>query len=112
VRKINDAKPDLLLVGMGHPIQEQWIDAHAAALDVPLIIAVGGLFGYWGNGLRRASPLFRRLGLEWLAIMLQQPRKIRRYLVRMPTFLVAAMIGRARDRRAMHGSMARSRVIT
>lgn len=90
VRAINEARPDVLLVGMGHPRQEMWIDAHVSALRVPLVIAVGGLFAYWGNGLRRASRFARRTGFEWVGILLQQPHKLRRYLLGGPRFLLEA----------------------
>ncbi len=106
VRMINEARPDILLVGMGHPRQELWIDAHAAALKVPLIIAVGGLFAYWGNGLKRASNLSRRFGFEWFEIMLQQPHKMQRYLLGGPVFLAEAARAAPADLQRMRGSAA------
>ena len=54
VRQINDARPDVLLVGMGNPLQETWIHQHRQELEVPLCIGVGGLFSYWAGNLRRA----------------------------------------------------------
>ncbi len=43
VRAINRAQPDLLLVAMGNPRQEEWIDRNLARLDVPLLcMGVGG----------------------------------------------------------------------
>jgi N-acetylglucosaminyldiphosphoundecaprenol N-acetyl-beta-D-mannosaminyltransferase len=103
VRMINDAQPDILLVGMGHPRQEQWISAHAGMLRVPLIIAVGGLFAYWGNGLKRASSFARRIGFEWFEIMLQQPQKVRRYMVGGLVFLSRAVATVPRDLQIMRG---------
>ena len=103
VRAINDAAPDVLLVGMGHPRQERWIDTHAPALKVPLVVAVGGLFAYWGNGLKRASRLSREFGVEWFEIMLQQPAKMRRYLLGGPLFLADAVRSASVDLRVMRG---------
>lgn len=92
---------DLLLVGMGNPLQEIWIDRHRARLGVPVAIGVGGLFDHWGGNLRRAAPWVRRLGVEWVQILLQQPgRKWRRYLLGNPIFLARAL----RDRSTRHPS--------
>ena len=53
--EINTARPDVLLVGMGNPIQEQWIRQWLPRLDVGLCLGIGGLFDYWaGNVGRRA----------------------------------------------------------
>lgn len=88
VERINAARPDMLLVGMGQPRQEQWLYGQRDALRVPLCIGVGGLFDHWGGNLRRASPWVRRLGFEWLQLLLQQPHKFRRYVIGNPKFLL------------------------
>jgi N-acetylglucosaminyldiphosphoundecaprenol N-acetyl-beta-D-mannosaminyltransferase len=87
VDAINQSAADLLLVGMGNPLQERWIHEHRQELAVPLSMAVGGLFHYWAGDLRRASPWLRRCGAEWLGILWQQPQKARRYLLGNPRFL-------------------------
>ena len=87
IRQINQAQPDVLLVGMGNPLQERWIHRHRHQLDVPLCIGVGGLFHYWAGDLQRAPIWLRRWGAEWLGILLQQPHKARRYLLGNPLFL-------------------------
>lgn len=91
VDAIHQAAPDMLLVGMGNPLQERWIHDHLPLLRVPVSIGVGGLFDHWAGNLRRAPGWVRRLGLEWLQILLQQPRKWRRYLLGNPQFVVRAM---------------------
>lgn len=91
IRRINDAKPDLLLVGMGNPLQERFIHEHRAALRVPLCVAVGGLFDHWAGNLRRATPFVRRLGFEWLQLLMQQPHKLGRYALGNPKFLARAV---------------------
>ena len=99
VEEINDAHPDLLLVGMGNPRQEFWIHRHKAELRVPVCIGVGGLFDHWAGNLKRAPEWVRRQGLEWLQILAQQPHKWRRYLVGIPIFLVRLVLELPRDRR-------------
>jgi len=87
VNRINAAKPHLLLVGMGNPIQEKWIHRNIERLEVPICMGVGGLFHYWSGDLSRARPWVCKYGFEWLGIMLQQPHKWRRYLLGNPAFL-------------------------
>lgn len=97
---INEKAPDMLLVGMGNPLQERWIHDHRDRLDVPLVAGVGGLFDHWAGNLERAPAWVRRAGFEWLQLLLQQPKKARRYLVGNPLYLyrVARELGGAADR--------------
>ena len=63
---IKEAAPDVLLVGMGSPYQEMFIDEHLAALGVPVGIGVGGSFDVLSGRVERAPEIFIRLRLEWL----------------------------------------------
>ncbi|MBA3697198.1 MAG: WecB/TagA/CpsF family glycosyltransferase, partial [Methylotenera sp.] len=58
---INDAKPDVLLVAMGNPRQEQWILDHYQQLDVPFISGVGALFDFWAGDKPRAPDWIQKL---------------------------------------------------
>jgi N-acetylglucosaminyldiphosphoundecaprenol N-acetyl-beta-D-mannosaminyltransferase len=87
IERINAARPHLLLVGMGNPKQEQWIHRYRDQLRVPAAIGVGGLFDHWAGNLNRAPLWVRKLGYEWLQLLLQQPHKWRRYIVGNPKFL-------------------------
>src|SRR6185369_3033836 len=81
LERINAARPEVLLVGMGNPIQECWIhDNRPRLTKVRLAVGVGGLFDHWGGVLKRAPRWVRRNGFEWAQLMLQQPHKWRRYL--------------------------------
>jgi N-acetylglucosaminyldiphosphoundecaprenol N-acetyl-beta-D-mannosaminyltransferase len=96
VEMVNRREPDLVLLGMGTPFQERFIRLHAAELRVPLCICVGGLFGYWSRKLMRAPLPMRRMCLEWLWILAQQPWKLRRYTI--GTVLFFTEIARLRGR--------------
>jgi N-acetylglucosaminyldiphosphoundecaprenol N-acetyl-beta-D-mannosaminyltransferase len=98
IEQINAARPDLLLVAMGNPRQEIWIHTHQMKLHVPVCIGVGGLFDHWAGNLQRAPLWVRQRGLEWLQILLQQPRKWRRYLIGNPLFLLRIVGALRRDR--------------
>ena len=92
VAAINAARPDLLLVGMGNPLQERWIDRWRGELDAKLCIAVGGLIEYWTGALDRAPAWMRRAGVEWVHIMLRQPWKAGRYLAGNPAFMARLLL--------------------
>ena len=87
IDEINASGADLLLVGMGNPLQENWIHRHLRELHVPLAIGVGGLFDHWAGNIQRAPRWVRKLGYEWLQLLLQQPHKWRRYLLGNPKFV-------------------------
>ena len=98
VERINEAKPDLLLVGMGNPLQEQWIDRHLPALHVPVCIGVGGLFDFWAGNVSRSPRWLRRIGHEWLWRLWQEPRRMaRRYLIGNPLFLGRILVERSQN---------------
>jgi N-acetylglucosaminyldiphosphoundecaprenol N-acetyl-beta-D-mannosaminyltransferase len=101
IRQINDAQPHVLLVGMGNPRQERWIDRHLDELAVPLCMGTGGLFDHWAGNLRRASRVVRWLGCEWMQLLMQQPHKWRRYLLGNPQFVVRMLTHRGSDLAAM-----------
>lgn len=89
---INAARPDVLLVGMGNPLQEQWIARNLPRLDVPVCMGVGGLFDFWAGNVSRAPRWLRRLGHEWLWRLYQQPAlKARRYVMGNPLFLLRVL---------------------
>jgi N-acetylglucosaminyldiphosphoundecaprenol N-acetyl-beta-D-mannosaminyltransferase len=100
LEEIARARPDVLLVAMGNPLQERWIDAHRGRVSVPLCIGVGGLFDHWAGNLRRAPRWVRRLGAEWTQILLQQPHKWRRYVLGNPRFLWRVLRDEPRGRTA------------
>lgn len=96
VEAINAASPHVLLVGMGNPAQERWIAAHRERLRIPVCLAIGGLFAYWSGDLERAPGWLRRIGFEWVHLLLRQPRKSGRYLLGNPLFLARVAAQRLR----------------
>ena len=94
IAQINASRSDLLLVGMGNPLQENWIHRHRDRLQVRLAMGTGGLFTYWSGDLTRAPAWVRRLGYEWAHILVSQPHKARRYILGNPLFLGSGACGR------------------
>ncbi|MFT8391949.1 MAG: WecB/TagA/CpsF family glycosyltransferase [Sporolactobacillus sp.] len=76
VQAINSSRADVLLVGMGMPRQEKFINRQHHALQPVLRIAVGGYIDF-ASGLKPRAPLvMRRLNLEWLFRMALEPRRM------------------------------------
>lgn len=78
---INEAKPDILLVGFGMPKQEKWMHKHREALSVPFCMGVGGSFDVLSGKLNRAPVWMQNAGLEWLYRVLQEPKRLPRLWV-------------------------------
>jgi len=89
--RIRQARPDVLLVAFGAPMQDIWIRRTMDILKVPVSIGVGGTFDFIAGVQTRAPGWMRELGLEWLYRLVREPRRWRRML-RLPRF-VAAVIG-------------------
>ena len=78
----------MLFVGMPSPFKETWCERHRVALDVPVIMGVGGTFDVLAGRVRRAPRALQGLGLEWFWRLLMEPRKMwKRYLVTNPWFV-------------------------
>ncbi|MFA6264141.1 MAG: WecB/TagA/CpsF family glycosyltransferase [Pseudolabrys sp.] len=86
---IRRSRADILLVAMGNPHQETWLNARLRETGCRLGFGVGGLFDFMAEVVPRAPQWVRAARLEWIYRMLQQPRRLwRRYLVQMPIFLL------------------------
>lgn len=98
VAAINAARPDLLFVGFGMPLQERWIRDHREKLDVGAIFPCGSMIDY-ASGLKSIAPAWmRRNGLEWLYRLFQEPRRLwRRYLIGNPLFLLRVIRQRLQE---------------
>lgn len=88
VAAINRSVPDVVLVALGNPIQEEWILAHRQALDAGIVMGVGALFDFWAGAKTRAPALVQAMRLEWLYRLWLEPRRLlRRYTVDIIRFL-------------------------
>jgi len=73
---INQAQPDILLVGLGAPKQEIWVHAMQLQLQVKVALCIGATIDFLAGEKRRAPKLMRMLGLEWLHRMLSEPKRL------------------------------------
>jgi N-acetylglucosaminyldiphosphoundecaprenol N-acetyl-beta-D-mannosaminyltransferase len=78
VRRIAQARPDILFVALGAPKQEKWIRRHMGELQVPVAIGVGGTLDLLAGRVPRAPVWMQRAGLEWLFRLVRDPKRLPR----------------------------------
>lgn len=85
---INASRADVVWVGLGHPKQELWMQAHREFLETPVLAGVGAAFDFLSGRKREAPEWIKRSGLQWLHRLASDPRRLwRRYLVGNVRFL-------------------------
>jgi N-acetylglucosaminyldiphosphoundecaprenol N-acetyl-beta-D-mannosaminyltransferase len=90
--KINAARPDMLLLGFGMPVQERWLMKNWNRIDARIALTGGAAFDYISGELRRGPRLLTDNGFEWLARLLIEPRRLwRRYVIGNPLFLLRVL---------------------
>ncbi len=85
IEKINDVSPDLLLVCLGAPKQELWMQKNAPLLDVGLMAGLGGSMDVFACVAERAPESWRKLNLEWLYRLKEDPSRAGR-MMNLPKF--------------------------
>ncbi|MEM1402817.1 MAG: WecB/TagA/CpsF family glycosyltransferase [Pseudomonadota bacterium] len=89
---VNSAKADVLWVGMTAPKQEVWLEEHREEISPAFAAGIGAVFDFYSGNVTRSSPLFQKLGLEWLPRLAQEPKRLwRRMFVSAPIFLWDAL---------------------
>jgi N-acetylglucosaminyldiphosphoundecaprenol N-acetyl-beta-D-mannosaminyltransferase len=92
VEDINACRPDIVLVGMGTPKQELWVQRNAERLDADVLWTVGALFDYVSGRVPRAPGWLADNGLEWIFRLAIEPQRMwRRYLLGNPVFISRVM---------------------
>ena len=93
IMDINASGADILLVAMGVPLQELWVDRNFDALKARVCLSVGGLFDFLAGNVSRAPEWVRRAQSEWVWRLLMEPRRMaKRYLIGNLTFLARATL--------------------
>jgi N-acetylglucosaminyldiphosphoundecaprenol N-acetyl-beta-D-mannosaminyltransferase len=92
VERVRAARPDIVLVALGAPKQEFWIDEHAEELGPAVLLGVGASLDFVAGTIRRSPRWMSKVGLEWLYRLGQEPKRLwRRYLVDDPRFVAIVM---------------------
>ncbi len=90
IRKINESKSEILLVGLGAPKQEKWINQYAEQLNNKVIMGIGGTIDIFAGTVALAPEFMRKAGLEWLFRLVKEPRRFKRMLD-LPRFMILTL---------------------
>lgn len=87
--ELNQKRPDIILVGLGFPVQEKVIARLASKQKRGIYIGEGGTFDFksFGGKLPKAPELMQRVGLEWLWRLCIEPQRFKRQLA-IPRFIL------------------------
>jgi beta-1,4-glucosyltransferase len=93
--RIRAARPDVVLVALGNPLQERWILDHAKDMPPALYVGVGALFDFLAQRAVRAPTWVRRVRMEWLFRLMQEPGRLwKRYTIDAVRFFRICQHGR------------------
>lgn len=89
IAEINAVQPNIVLVGFGMPLQEQWIASNYQRINAQVFLSCGACFDYVAAEVPRGPRWMVDHGLEWLFRLLLEPRRMwRRYLIGNLVFLL------------------------
>lgn len=92
IEQVNDFSPQVLLVGLGSPLQEHWIFHHRSQLRVPAVLSCGACMEYVAGNVGTPPRWMGKLGLEWSYRLFENPRRFAgRYLLE-PWGLIYSML--------------------
>jgi N-acetylglucosaminyldiphosphoundecaprenol N-acetyl-beta-D-mannosaminyltransferase len=103
LRRLEQARPDILFVALGVPKQDKFISMHVRGWNIPVSIGVGGSLDFVTGRQKRAPLWMQNAHLEWLWRLCCDPRRLFRRYVANVRFLFSAsrqmwMIHRMPDR--------------
>ena len=89
IAEINAARPDILWVGLGKPLEQEFCLRVRDRLDVAWIITCGGCYNYITGDYPRAPEWMQRTNLEWVHRAATKPKQLLwRYLTTTPHALL------------------------
>jgi len=93
--EIIEARPDILCIGFGSPLQEQWIDANRSKLGNFVYLPLGAWLDFYTESTWRGPSWLTNNGFEWLCRLFTEPRRLwKRYLIGNPQFLLRVLTAR------------------
>ena len=94
LQEIKQKNPRLILVALGSPKQEHFINRLKELLPNAVMIGVGGSFDVWSGYVQRAPEIYQKLGLEWLYRTVKEPKRFKRIFPTLPNFLLHVLISK------------------
>jgi N-acetylglucosaminyldiphosphoundecaprenol N-acetyl-beta-D-mannosaminyltransferase len=76
VQRVNAARPDVLILGLGAPKQELWIAKHHRRLEAKTALCIGATIDFLAGEKARAPRWMQCCGLEWLHRLTSEPKRL------------------------------------
>jgi N-acetylglucosaminyldiphosphoundecaprenol N-acetyl-beta-D-mannosaminyltransferase len=87
IQQINQFQPDILYIGFGMPLQEQWIMENIDKVDAKVFLPLGACLDFYTGTVYRGPKWITDRGLEWLTRFFTEPQRLwERYIVGNPLF--------------------------
>jgi len=92
ISKINEAKPDVVWVGVSAPKQEIWIYENLEKINTYMACGVGAVFDFYSKRIKRAPNLLQEMGLEWFYRIICEPRRLlKKYFIYNTKFILLVL---------------------
>lgn len=99
---------DVLVVGLGAPLEMVWVHKHLEELSAGVVLTCGGWLGFLAGNESRAPTWLQRTWMEWLYRLAQSPRRLAgryaRGALSTGVLTAAGLLGRWRARRPGRGA--------
>ena len=90
LKKIKKVEPDILIVCMGFPRQESFVDVHREELSqIKIVACLGGALDVWAGLKIRAPYCVRKINLEWAWRIVIEPKRVVRVVKSLPILAFA-----------------------
>jgi N-acetylglucosaminyldiphosphoundecaprenol N-acetyl-beta-D-mannosaminyltransferase len=97
IDQINQFKPDVLYVGFGMPLQEEWIANNIDRIDAKVFLPLGACLDFYTDTVYRGPRWATDLGMEWLTRFFSEPQRLwKRYVLGNPLFFYRILKERLR----------------
>ncbi len=80
IEAIKKSKADILLIALGSPLQEFWLEKNLSKTGCKVGIGIGGTFDFISNRIKRAPLWMQKRGLEWFFRLILEPKRIKRQI--------------------------------
>ncbi|MDM8516630.1 WecB/TagA/CpsF family glycosyltransferase [Desulfobacterales bacterium HSG16] len=88
ISMISKARPHILFIGFGTPLQEYWAIRNEERLNANVIWPIGALVDYLSGQVSRCPEWMANHSLEWLFRFMIEPRRMfKRYIIGNPLFI-------------------------
>jgi N-acetylglucosaminyldiphosphoundecaprenol N-acetyl-beta-D-mannosaminyltransferase len=96
ISEINEFSPNILIVGMGMPIQEYWVQKYQNILNVNSILLGGAAIDRLAGAVPNCPEVISKFGFEWLYRLIREPRRLAtRYIVGNTAFLLQVALAKS-----------------